>query len=97
MVIVYVSSYDPSYIPNCGNCRDPRIASRFVQNATLSGSGPGRSWELAVRVQDAKTGRPLAYNFTVAANGTALAMWNASAGGGVVTPLRQWLCVVPFA
>jgi hypothetical protein len=40
--------------------------------------------------------RRLAYDFTIAANGTILAMKNVTAGGTAVSPLRQWRRVPPF-
>lgn len=38
----------------------------------------------------------LAFDFTIAANGTILAMKNVTAGGTAMSPLRQWRRVPPF-
>jgi hypothetical protein len=86
---------DPGYIAGFGKWRDPTVASQFV-SATSTGSGRTTLWALKVRAKDATTGSDLAYDFSVAANGTILSMKNASAGGALVTPLRQWRRVPPF-
>jgi hypothetical protein len=87
---------DPGYIPGFGKWRDPKVASQFVSAASSSGSGRTTVWALKVRAKDASTGSDLAYDFSVAANGTILSMKNASHGGALVTPLRQWRRVPPF-
>jgi hypothetical protein len=70
---------------------------QFVTNATkIGGDGPESMWDLEIRASHAGTGEPLQYDFTVAANGTILAMMNVSAAGQAVAPLRQWRRVTPF-
>jgi hypothetical protein len=87
---------NPSYVPNFGKWRDPNVAKRFIANATRSGSGAKTSWLLQVRVpRDARTGLPIAYDFTIAANGTIHKMWNVSANTEV-QPLRQFRRIPPF-
>ena len=86
---------EPDYIPGFGKWRDPKVASKFVTGKS-SGKGKTTLWELQVRAKDAATGAALHYDFSVAANGTILSMSNMSAGGALVTPLRQWRRVPPF-
>lgn len=90
------SAHTPGYIPNFGKWRDPAVAKTFISNATRTGAGPGTQWKLQVRATHHKTQERLAYDFTIAANGTILSMQNVTAGGLAVQPLRQWRRVPPF-
>jgi hypothetical protein len=90
------STHTAGYVPNFGKWRDPAVARTFVSNYTKSGNGANTQWELQVRATHTKTRELLAYDFTIAANGTILAMKNVTAGGMVVQPLRQWRRVPPF-
>ena len=86
------------YVANFGKWRNPVIARTFFDSARSMGAGRNLTWQLAMRerLRSKTTDQPLKFNFTVAANGTILAMVNASDGGALVQPLRQFRRGRPF-
>ena len=75
------------------------LAIRWLVQSTSAGTGRELVWKLAVKagVRSKSTNQLVAYDFTVAGNGTVLSMRNRSAGGSPVRPLRQFRRGQPFA